>query len=154
MGNLLVFPPAPHHSLRNPGENMYGRRSAIARQACARTSALDMVLAKLMVTASASRVLMERMSGPGLTAPHVPVLSTLLGLVLPSTRIISTLGRNAQIRVFATAALENVNVLWDMRELHASALSAPTTVTIRGLAGPRSISLARLAVSTMLLGTP
>lgn len=139
---------------RSLGARSLGIRDVIVNQACARISALVMVLANSMITANATLALMVKQNGLELIALFAHALRIMLGLVLSSMLTIFTLGWSARIREPAIVPLENANALLDMKVLLASALLALIIAMTVAHAGPRSTLLPRLVVYTLNPGTP
>lgn len=139
---------------RSLGARSLGIRDVIVNQACARISALVMVLANSMITANATLALMVKQNGLELIALFAHALRIMLGLVLWSMLTIFTLGWSARIREPAIVPLENANALLDMKVLLASALLALIIAMTVAHAGPRSTLLPRLVVYTLNPGTP
>jgi hypothetical protein len=131
---------------------MYGQKSATEKQACARTSALDMELVRSTAIASASKDLTVKLNGLVPTALLALVPLILPGLVLLLTRTTYILGLSAPTRVSAIAQVVNASASLDTKVLPASVPFVPTTAMTKELAGLRSFLLARQVVSTMLHG--
>jgi len=136
------------------GIRPYGTRRGTALLVSVRITAPAMELARLTTIASASRDLMERMSGQDLIAPSVLALVTLLGSVRWSMPTMFTLGWSAPTRAPAIARLAPALASLVMMALLASVPRALTIVMTEEPAGLRSIWPARVVERTTNPGMP
>lgn len=106
-------------------------------------------LAVLMINALATTESTESPLGPSPTALAEPALNIPPGLVLWKTRTMLTPWLSALTRVLAIERPVSASATLTMRELPASALSAPIDAVMLVSASPRSSWLLRPVVSTL-----